>query len=177
MQRLRGFPRSFRFPWRTAAQIRRDVDDELQFHLAAKAEALESQGFSAEEAREEALRRFGDFEGAREQLVAEDRRSERQPQHLRIIDELWRDVRMAARSLRRNPGFAAVAIVVLALGIGVVSGAFHLVNIYALKPALIDEPDRVLSVYSVSQRGGRHFSYTEYVELRESVQAFAGLAA
>jgi predicted permease len=177
MERVRGFPRRFRFPWRTAEQIRRDVDDELAFHLAAKADALQSQGWSAEGAREEALRRFGDLAAARSELVAEGRAGERRSQHLRILDELWRDVRLAARSLRHNPVFTAIAVLVLALGLGVVSGAFHLVNLWALKPALIREPDRVLSVYSVTERGGRFFSYPEYVELRERVETFADLAA
>ena len=178
MERLRGFRRRFRFPWRADAQIRRDVDDELEFHLAAKADALRREGLGPEAARAEALRRFGDLAGAREQLIAEDRGGERRLQRLRLVDDLWRDVRFAARSLRRSPAFTAVAVLVLALGIGVVSGAFHLVDIYALKPALIEEPDRVLNVYSVQpDRGGRLFSYAEYTELRGRVATFANLAA
>ena len=178
MERLRGFPRRFRFPWRAAAEIRRDVDDELAFHLAAKADALQREGLSAEAAHEEALRQFGDLASTREQLVAEGRRDERQSRLFRVLDNLWRDVRMAARSLRRSLGFTVVAVLVLALGIGVVSGAFHLVNLYALKPALIEAPERVLSVYSVlPEKGGRHFSYPEYTELRERIQSFSVLAA
>jgi predicted permease len=178
MERLRGFRRRFRFPWRADAEIRRDVDDELAFHLAAKADALQRDGWRPDAARDEALRQFGDLAAAREQLVAEDRGGERRRQRLRLVDDLWRDLRMAARSLRRSPAFTAVAVLVLALGIGVVSGAFHLVEIYALKPALIEEPDRVLSVYSVRpERGGRLFSYAEYTELRERVETFAHLAA
>ncbi|HSC16331.1 MAG TPA: ABC transporter permease, partial [Gammaproteobacteria bacterium] len=178
MERLRGFRRRFRFPWRADAEIRRDVDDELEFHLAAKADALQRDGWRPDAARDEALRQFGELAAAREQLVAADLRSERQSHHLRLLDDLWRDLRMATRSLRRSPAFTAVAVLVLALGIGVVSGAFHLVDIYALKPAFIKDPDRVLSVYSVQpERRGRLFSYAEYTELRERVETFANLAA
>lgn len=178
MQRLRGFRRRFRFPWRADAEIRQDVDDELEFHLAAKADALQRDGWRPDSARDEALRQFGDLAAARDQLVAADLRSERQSQHLRLLDDLWRDLRMAARSLRRTPAFTAVGVLVLALGIGVVSAAFHLVNIYGFKPALIEEPDRVLGVYSVQQeRRGRGFAYAEYAELRERVETIANLAA
>src|SRR5688572_4954637 len=178
MERLRGFRRRFRFPWRADAEICRDVDDELEFHLAAKADALQRDGWRPEAARDEALRQFGDLAAARERLVAEDRGGERRLQRFRLVDDLWRDLRMAARSLRRSPAFTAIAVLVLALGIGVVSGAFHLVDIYALKPALIEEPDRVLNVYSVQpERRGRLFSYAEYTELRERVESFANLAA
>jgi predicted permease len=178
MERLRGFPRRFRFPWRAAAEIRRDVDDELAFHLAAKADALQREGLSGEAAHEEALRQFGDLAATREQLVAEGRRDERQSRLFRVLDDLWRDVRMAARSLRRSPGFTVVAVLVLALGIGVVSGAFHLVNLSMMKPALIEAPERVLSVYSVlPEKDSRLFSYPEYTELRERIQTFSVLAA
>ncbi|HEY3516773.1 MAG TPA: ABC transporter permease [Gammaproteobacteria bacterium] len=178
MERLRGFRRRFRFPWRSDAEIRRDVDDELEFHLSAKADALQQEGLSAEAARKEALRQFGDLAAARERLVVEDRGGERRLQQLRLFDDLWRDLAVAARSLRRSTAFTAVAVLMLALGIGVVSAAFHLVNIYAFKPALIQEPDRVLSVYSVQPpRDARLFSYAEYSELRDRVETFASLAA
>lgn len=179
MQRLRGFPRRFRFPWRTAAEIRRDVEDELAFHLAAKTEALQKAGSSLEEARELALSEFGDLETARARLVAEGLRAERLTHRLRTVDDLWRDVRIAARSLRRTPAFTVVAVLVLALGIGVVSGAFHLVDLFAFKPALIEQRDQALSVYSVhsERRNGRLFSYPEYLELRERIETFSSLAA
>lgn len=128
MERLRGFPRSFRFPWRSAAQIRRDVDDEIEFHLAAKTEALQKTGLSPADAREEALRQFGDVGTARAALIAEDGRGVRRVKRWLMLDDLVRDVRIAVRSLGKDPSFSVVAVLVLALGIGVVSGAFRLVN-------------------------------------------------
>lgn len=182
MERLRGFPRRFRFPWRSAAQIRRDVDDELAFHLAEKTEALQREGMSVGEAREEALHQFGDLDGARERLVADDRRGERRSRWLTVLDDLVRDTRIAARSLRRTPGFTVVAVVVLALGIGVVSGAFNLLNALALKPTMMAEPENVLGIFAEHSRPSerpryRAFSYPEYEEIREKVKGFSSVAA
>lgn len=188
MERLRGFPRRFRFPRRSAAQIRRDVDDELAFHLAEKIDALQREGMSLEQAREEALRQFGDLDAARKQLVVDDRHGERRSLWAAMLDDLARDMRIAWRALWRTPGFTVVAVVVLALGIGVVSGAINLVNVYALKPLLSDEPERVLGIFAVgadapstsapgNERPARHFSYPEYVQLRDRIESFSSLAA
>lgn len=180
MTRPRGFPRRFRFPWRSTARIRRDVDDELAFHLVEKTAALERQGMTPEDARAEALRQFGDLEAAREELVAADRRGERRLILLILLDDLARDVRLAWRSLWRTPGFTAVAVLVLALGIGVVSGAASLVNVIGLKPAMMNAPDEVFGVFAMRQeppRAWRFFSYPEYEEIRDRAGAFSGVAA
>ena len=179
MQRLRGFARRFRFPWRSLGQIRREVDDEIAFHLAEKTEALERTGLSRDEARDEALRQFGDLETARGRLVAVNRWGERYSAWLRAFDSLARDAKHAWRSMLRTPGFTVVATLVLALGIGVVCAAFSLVNVMALKPVLIDEPDRVVGIFALEagSRDGRAFSYQEYVELRERAKSFSELAA
>ena len=60
--RVRGVPRRLRFPWRTAWQIHREVDEELQFHLDYRIADLEAEGCSPEEARRRALLEFGDPE-------------------------------------------------------------------------------------------------------------------
>ncbi|HEX5421247.1 MAG TPA: permease prefix domain 1-containing protein, partial [Gammaproteobacteria bacterium] len=110
MERLRGFPRRFRFPWRSAAQIDRDVEDELAFHLAEKTEALQRDGLSCDEARAEALRQFGDLRAAHEQLAADDRRGETLLLRRSMLEDAGRDIRQAWRSLRRSPGFTGAAI-------------------------------------------------------------------
>lgn len=117
IKRVRGIPRRFRFPWRTPSQVEREVDDELEFHLAMRAEELERGGSSAEDARREALRGFGDFEATCRDLALSGQRGERQARWRTTIEDCWRDVRYGARSLARSPGFTAVAIIVLAVGI------------------------------------------------------------
>lgn len=179
MQRVRGLARRFRFPWRSTRQIRREVDDEIAFHIAEKVAALERHGMTPADAREEALRQFGDVETARRRIACEDRRGERYSRWRTALDDIARDTRHAWRSLRRTPGFTVVAVLVLAIGIGVVCAAFSLVNVMALKPVMIGEPDRVLGVFSMhpERRGYRPFSYSEYDELRERTERFSNLAA
>jgi predicted permease len=98
---------------------------------------------------------------------------------LTILENLVRDTRLAWRSLWRTPGFTVVAVLVLGVGIGVVSGAFSLINIMAFKPIAIDEPERVLGVYALhaETRNGRAFSYAEYEELSGQTETFASVAA
>jgi macrolide transport system ATP-binding/permease protein len=98
---------------------------------------------------------------------------------------LCQDIRYAVRTLRATPGFAAVAVVALALGIGVNTGIFTVLNAVALRPLPLEDPSRVVSVYQ-SFRGkvGRdtygsvnYFSYPEYLEYRRDNHVFQDLAA
>ena len=90
------------------------------------------------------------------------------------------DTRFALRTLRHSPGFALTAVVTLALGIGVNSGMFSLVNGLLLRP-LYERPDEVVGVYSRSTTPSREFrgvSYPNYLDLREgTTDIFANLAA
>src|SRR6266545_2866312 len=70
--------RLFRFPWRTAAQVAADVDEELQLHLDLVAQELVEAGWSPEAAHAEAVRRFGDLEGTRKLCCSLDRSKETQ---------------------------------------------------------------------------------------------------
>src|SRR5262245_35594574 len=107
------------------------------------------------------------------------RRPEARP--LRFLDELTQDVRFGARGLRRNPGFAALAILVLAVAIAANTAIFALVDMLLLRPLAIGEPDRLVRVFNQSTEetdSFRPFSYPDYVDLREagvleSVAAFA----
>lgn len=180
MERLRGFGRRFRFPWRTARRIRSDVDDELAFHLAAKTEALMSKGLSRDAAHAEALRQFGDMDSARRKLVQEDRRGERRSMMLRMLDDLARDMRFAGRSLVRTPAFSLVAVVVLAIGIGVLSMMLNLISLFAFPPALVENPQSLRAVYSRDlDRPGNwpSFSFAEYEAMRAGTSVLSGLSA
>ncbi len=176
-KRVRGIKRQFRFPWRTESQVEREVDDELEFHLAMRAQELERTGQSKEAARREALREFGDFDATRRTLALAGQRGERQMRWRTILEDCWRDIRYGARSLARTPGFTAVAVLVLAVGIGANSAAFSIVNVLLMQPALIADADDVVAVYARSERGWSGFSYPEYVDLRDRNRTFAELAA
>src|SRR5215510_11796243 len=98
----------------------------------------------------------------------------------RWLDELTQDTRFALRTLRRSPGFTLTAIVTLALGIGVNSGMFSLVNGLLLRP-LYERPDLVVGISARSTTaygGNRVISYPNYLDLRDgTTDIFADLAA
>ena len=93
---------------------------------------------------------------------------------------LFQDVRYALRQLRKSPGFTAVAVLTLGLGIGLNSAIFTLFDALTLRPLPISDPHAVVNVYQrVQDEAGnyRSFSYPEYVALRQSNAVFSGLIA
>jgi putative ABC transport system permease protein len=94
------------------------------------------------------------------------------------MDTLRHDLRAALRSLRHRPGFAAVAVLTLALGIGATTAIFSLVNGVLLRPLPYDRPEQLLLVHTrLDGESGRQLSLPEYWDLRERARSFSGLAA
>src|SRR5260370_35622414 len=90
------------------------------------------------------------------------------------MEALWQDLRYTARTLFKNPGFATLAIVVLALGIGANSGIFSVVNSVLLKPLPYGEPDRLVVALHSGQFPG---SPADYLDYKRQVSAFEQMAA
>jgi len=93
---------------------------------------------------------------------------------------LWQDLRYGVRMLRQRPGFTVVALLALALGIGVNTTIFSAVNGFVLRPLPVKQPEEVVQVFWGSQREGEvwnNFSYPNFVDLREQNKSFSGLFA
>lgn len=176
---VRGFPRRFRFPWRTVLDVHREVDAELDFHLAMRREALEAEGLAPAAAERRALAEFGDVGATRRSLKTTGWRAERRRRRRLMFEEAWRDLRFAGRSLARRPGFTLVAVLALALGIGANAGMFGLINLVLLRPILVEEPERIVGLYGQSLERPddyRGFSYPTFTDIRERNDVFEELA-
>ena len=168
--------------------VRRDaidteVDEELGFHVEMETQANIDGGMKPTEARRVALRDLGGITRTRE--------ATREVRRLRLLDTLSRDVRYALRSLRRNPAFAAVVVLTLALALGANTAVFTLIDQLLLRPLPVKEPDTLVLVsasslpqfghgFSVSgsnpRPGGKRaelVSYELFSALSERVPAFA----
>ena len=118
--------------WR--ANVGADVDDELAFHIEAREQELRERGLSADAAHSEALREFGDVERMRNTLRAMDERHAATARRMHFADDLLRDARVALRGLRRSPGLVAVVTLTFALGIGITSAIYGVVDTYLFRP-------------------------------------------
>ena len=122
-----------------------ELDNELQFHIEQQITENRMAGMSEDEARQAALREFGNPAALRD--------AARETWQWNGLEQMARDVRQSARSLFRTPGFSLIAIAVLALGIGANVAIFTLVNSVILQPLPFPHPERLVRVYESDARG------------------------
>src|SRR3954464_4636582 len=108
--------------------VRREVDDELAFHIDMRTRELIEQGVDPDRARELARERFGPVTNIEEALVGSTLRRRQRADRSESLADFAQDVRYAIRSLRRSPAFALAAIITLALGVGATLAVFTVVN-------------------------------------------------
>ena len=172
--------RLFRFPWRTAAQVAADVDEELQLHLDLVAEELVEAGWSPEAARAEAVRRFGDLEGTRRFCSSLDRSKETQMKWKQALETLGQDLRFGGRQLWKSPGFTFAAVLTLALAVGASTSIFSVVHGILLRPLPYPQPERVVRLYQPTEDGrveGGNFSVPTFVDWRHESRTVSAAAA
>ncbi len=157
---------------------RADVDDELAFHLDMRVRDLERDGLTGPAARREAQRIFGDHGAVRDACLVIDERRQRRHTRAEVIESMWNDVRFAARALRKSPGFSAMAILCIALGICVTTTIFSAVNAILIRPLPYPQADRLVAVYSENIPRGYHatnISYKDYASWRDENHTLGAL--
>jgi predicted permease len=152
--------------------LKREIDEELRFHIEQRTAENIAAGMSPEDAAREARRRFGNFQTVREQC--------REERGASFGEAFVKDIRFGARMLRKNPGFTTVALLTLALGIGANTAIFSFVNAILLRPLPYNDPSRLVMVFEAFVANG---SSKDAVgapilgEWRKQATVFEGLAA
>lgn len=154
-----------------------DLDEELQGFVEAAAEKKIREGMKPEEAWRASRAEMGSMASVKDDVSHAGWES--------ILERTWQDLRYGARTLRKNPGFTFVAVLTLALGIGINAGIFAILNAAVLRPLPLARSGELVSIYQ-SIRGPRHrsihgslamSSYPEYQEFRNHNHVFSGLVA
>src|SRR5579864_3854770 len=150
------------------------LERELEFHLEQQREENVARGMSPEEARFEAMRRFGNPTLMRDQVWS--------TWSWNMLEKAWRDLRYGLRTLRRAPGFAIVAVSVMALGIGATTSLFTIVRSVLLRPLPFQAPDKLVMVYEHFLRDNGDNPYNavaagDYYDWREHTHGFQDMAA
>jgi len=149
-----------------------DLEEEVRSHLELEEQENQEAGMSPEEAHYAALRRFGNVTLAQERS--------REMWGWNSVEALCQDLRYGLRQLRRSPGFTAVAVITLALGIGANTAIFSLIDAVLLKTLPVKSPGELVLLGSKNRTGGETdytFYYPVYQELREQTRSFMDLAA
>ena len=146
-----------------------DVDEELDLHLALRAERNIALGMSPDEARRDALRRFGDVSRVRYELVDHDQRRHTSRERVELMADLVQDLRFGWRTLRRAPAFTAAAILTLGIGVGANAAIFSVVDAVVLRPLPFARPQELIAIGSGSAG--------EFLALRERLRSFSQVAA
>ena len=131
--------------WRRS-QMEVQLDKELSFHIEQHTEQLIAQGHAPDEARRQARLALGGPEQVKEKC--------RDARGTRWLEDLLQDSRYALRTFRQKPGFAIVALLILALGIGATTVMFTIINSVLLRPLSYPQPDRLITVHGCTQTFG-----------------------
>ncbi len=176
MRCFHKLPLRFRSVFRRGS-VEDELNAELRFHLEKLIDVKVARGMTAEEARYAALRELGGVEQIKEEC--------RDMRRVSYLENFLQDVRYGLRQLRRNPGFAAVALLSLALGIGANTAIFQLLDAVRLRLLPLENPQQLAEVRLTNLHGrmGSFFNWHAMLtnaiweQIRANHQPFSGVAA
>ncbi|MGH9158801.1 MAG: ABC transporter permease, partial [Vicinamibacteraceae bacterium] len=156
-----------------------DVEEELSFHLEMRTRELMERGETPGRARDLVLRRFGDYEGSRRECVVINERRRRCMTRAAYLMELRQDVGYALRMLRRAPGFTAVAVATLALGIAANTAIFSVVHAVLLQSLPFRSAERLYEIRTLYPDGTAYdaLSAPDFMSVREENRVFEQVEA
>ena len=157
--------------WLSPRAVDQEFEHELDTHLDMLADENARRGMSPEEARRAARIRLGGQTQLKE--------TNRELRGLPVLETFFQDTRYAFRMLRKNPGFTAVAVLTLALGIGANTAIFSIVYAMLLKPLPYSQPEQLFTVLEAQPQAGVNatgWSYANFAELREQNRIFSDMA-
>src|SRR5258707_3305526 len=151
-------------------RMERELDEELQFHVERKVEEGIANGLLPKEARYAAMRAMDGLEQRKEEM--------RDMRRIHWLTDFLDDAHFAIRSLRRTPGLTAFVVLTLALGIGMTSGTFSMVDALIFRPYPVPHPSGVVTLVSTTHDNSfDDFSYREYLDIRGKTKSFDGVIA
>jgi len=148
-------------------QVEQELSEELQFHLEQKTQEYVASGLTLDEASRKARREFGGLELSKENC--------RDTRRVNYIEDLLQDLRLALRQMRRSPGFALTAVLILALGIAANVIVFGVLQALVLRTLDVPHAGRVMTLQP--KNGGPFVSYPEVRDVRDDNTAFSAVAA
>lgn len=149
-------------------RMEREMDDELRQYLATATDQKMAAGMSHQDAMRAARVELGSLEAVKDQMRDAGWES--------LLESFWQDGRYALRLLRKSPGFTAVAVLSLALGLGANTAIFSLLNALIFRPLAVSNPDELVQLQARGPRGAL-ISFPMYRDLRAAQQVFTDIAA